>query len=171
MMLLVLLVTSYRYEGPEVNMRLAKSEAKILRDHITEKAYNHDEVIRILTTRSKVQLNATLNHYNNEFGNAIDKDLESDPKDEFLGAVRAAIKCFTCPEKYFEEVLRSAINKQGTDEGALTRVVTTRAEVDMKQIKEEYYRRNSVPLDRAIISDTHGDYEDLLLALVGHEDA
>jgi len=71
--LLVPLVSSFRYEGDEVNMTLAKSEAKILHEKISEKAYNHEELIRILTTRSKAQLNATLNHYNNEFGNSINK--------------------------------------------------------------------------------------------------
>ncbi|KAF8411475.1 hypothetical protein HHK36_004026 [Tetracentron sinense] len=169
--LLVPLVSSYRYEGAEVNMTLAKLEAKILRENISEKAYNHEDLIRILSTRSKAQLNATVNHYNNEFGNAFNKDLKFDPKDEFLALMRATVKCLTCPEKYFEKVLRLAINKSGTDEGALTRVVTTRAEVDMKRIKEEYYRRNSVPLDRAIAGDTSGDYEKMLLALVGHENA
>lgn len=97
--------------------------------------------------------------------------MKADPKDEFLALVRSTVKCLTFPEKYFEKVVRFAINKQGTDEGALTRVVTTRAEVDMKVIKDEYYRRNSVPLDRAIVKDTSGDYEKLLLALIGHEDA
>lgn len=66
-------MTAYRYEGPEVNMTLAYSEAKILRAKISEKAYNHEELIRILTTRSKEQLNATLNHYRDQFGNAITK--------------------------------------------------------------------------------------------------
>ncbi|KAF6140698.1 hypothetical protein GIB67_013991 [Kingdonia uniflora] len=169
--LLVPLVSSFRYEGDDVNMRLAKSESKMLRDHITDKAYNHEEFIRILTTRSKAQLNATFNHYNNDYGNAITKDLKCDPKDEFLALVRAIVKSITYPEKYFEKVLRLAINKTGTDEGALTRVITTRAEVDMKQIKEEYHRRNSVPLDRAIVRDTSSDYEAMLLALIGHEDA
>ncbi|CAI9109442.1 OLC1v1009264C2 [Oldenlandia corymbosa var. corymbosa] len=73
--LLVPLVTAFRYEGEEVNMMLAKSEAKILHEKISEKAYNHEELIRILTTRSKAQLNATLNQYNNQFGNAINKVL------------------------------------------------------------------------------------------------
>ncbi|XP_077213147.1 annexin Gh1-like [Tasmannia lanceolata] len=166
--LLVLLITSYRYEGAEVNMTLAKSEAKILHGKISEKAYNHDEIVRILTTRSKAQLYATFNQYNNEFGNPINKDLKSDAKDEFLSALRAAIRCMVCPEKYFEKVIRLAINKMGTDEGALTRVITTRAEVDMKVIKDVYYKRNSVPLDRAIAKDTSGDYEDFLLSLIGH---
>lgn len=167
--LLVPLVSSFRYEGPEVNMMLAKSEAKILHEHIADKAYNHEEIIRILTTRSKAQLGASLNHYNNEFGNDINKDLKADPNDEFLKLLRATIKCLTRPEKYFEKLLRLAINKLGTDEWALTRVVVTRAEVDLQRIKEEYQKRNSVPLARAIKGDTSGDYEKMLIALTGQE--
>lgn len=169
--LLVPLVTAYRYEGDEVNMTLAKSEAKLLHEKISDKEYSHDDVIRILTTRSKAQINATLNHYRDVFKTDINKDLKADPKDEFLGILRSTVKCLTYPEKYFQKVLREAINKTGTDEGALTRVVTTRAEVDMKVIKEEYHKRNSVPLDRAIVKDTRGDYEKMLLALIGHGDA
>ncbi|CDP01446.1 unnamed protein product [Coffea canephora] len=168
--LLVPLVTAFRYEGDDVNMTLAKSEAKLLHEKISEKAYNNDEIIRILTTRSKAQLNATLNQYNNEFGNAINKNLKDDPKDEYLKLLRATIKCLTSPERYFEKVLRLAINRVGTDEWALTRVVTTRAEVDLQHVKEEYHKRNSVPLDRAIAGDTSGDYEKMLLALTGHGD-
>ncbi|GKV52779.1 hypothetical protein SLEP1_g59343 [Rubroshorea leprosula] len=111
-------------------MMLAKSEAKILHEKISDKAYNDEEIIRIISTRSKAQLNATLNHYNNAFGNAINKDLKADPN-EFLKLLRVTIKCLTCPEKYFEKVLRQAINKLGTDEWVLTRVVTSRAEVDI----------------------------------------
>jgi annexin A7/11 len=70
---LVPLVSAFRYEGEEVNTMLAKSEAKILHEKISDKAYSDEEIIRILTTRSKAQLNATLNHYNNAFGNAINK--------------------------------------------------------------------------------------------------
>ncbi|KAH8502800.1 hypothetical protein H0E87_014189 [Populus deltoides] len=73
--LLVPLVSAFRYEGEEVNTILAKSEAKILHEKISAKAYSDEEIIRILTTRSKAQLNATLNHYNNAFGNAINKVL------------------------------------------------------------------------------------------------
>ncbi|XP_061344453.1 annexin D2 [Gastrolobium bilobum] len=167
--LLVPLVGTFRYEGDEVNMTLAKSEAKLLHEKVAEKAYNHEDLIRILTTRSKAQLNATLNHYNNEFGNAINKDLKTNPEDEYLKLLRATIKCLTYPEKYFQKVLRLAINKLGTDEWALTRVVTTRAELDLQRIAEEYQRRNSVPLDTAIANDTSGDYKNILLSLFGHD--
>jgi len=97
--------------------------------------------------------------------------LKADPKDEFLSTLRAIIKSITSPEKYFEKIIRLSINKRGTDEGALTRVITTRAEVDMKLIKDVYYKRNSVPLHQAIKKDTTGDYEDFILALIGQDDA
>lgn len=54
-------------------MTLAKSEAKILHQKISEKACSDDDLIRILATRSKAQINATLNQYKNEFGNDINK--------------------------------------------------------------------------------------------------
>lgn len=73
--LLVPLVSTFRYDGGDVNMMLARTEAKILRDKISDKDYAHEELIRILTTRSKAQINATLNHYNDTFGNAINKVL------------------------------------------------------------------------------------------------
>lgn len=71
--LLVPLVSAYRYEGAEVNLTLAKTEAKMLREKISGKAHNHEDLIRILTTRSKAQLVATFNRYNDEFGNPVNK--------------------------------------------------------------------------------------------------
>ncbi|ERM95915.1 hypothetical protein AMTRI_Chr04g184950 [Amborella trichopoda] len=168
--LLVPLVSSYRYDGPEVNMHMAKLEAKTMKDVINDKAFNHEELIRILSTRSKAQLNATLNNYKDEFGMQINNDLKGDPEEKFQSAVRAVVKCITKPQNYFEKTLRLAIVKLGTDEVALTRVVVTRADVDMKDIKVEYHKRNSTPLDRAIASDTSGDYKNLLLTLIGHGD-
>lgn len=166
MQLLVPLVSTFRYDGDEVNMMIAKSE--VLHEKMEAKDYNDGDLIKILTTRSKAQISATLNHFKNKFGTSITKYLKEDSDNEYVQLLKAVIKCLTYPEKYFEKVLRQAINKMGPDEWGLTRVVTTRAEFDMERIREEYLRRNSVPLDRAIAKDTHGDYEDILLALIGH---
>lgn len=64
---------TYRYDGSEVSLSLAQSEAKILHVAIEQKNYNHEEVIRILSTRSKAQLNATFNRYKDEYGASITK--------------------------------------------------------------------------------------------------
>jgi hypothetical protein len=71
--LLVGLVTVFRYEGDEINARLANSEADTLHDAIKDKGFNHEEVIRILTTRSKTQLTATFNSYRDDHGSSITK--------------------------------------------------------------------------------------------------
>lgn len=71
--LLVDLVTAYRYDGHEINAKLANSEADILHDAIKDKAFNHEEIIRILSTRSKTQLMATFNKYRDDQGISISK--------------------------------------------------------------------------------------------------
>lgn len=52
-------------------MSLAKSEAKILHDNISDRAYTHEDLIRIISTRSKAQLAATFNQYIDLFENPI----------------------------------------------------------------------------------------------------
>jgi len=169
--LLVPLVTAYRYPGDEANLTVAKTEAKLIHEKIHDKEFADDDIIRILSTRSKAQINATLNQYKNLFGNDVEKDLEEESDNDFVALLTSTIQCLAYPEKYFEKVLRDSVNKRGTEEWDLTRVIATRAEVDLKIISDEYQRRNSVPLDRAIAKDTGGDYEKMLLALLGHDDA
>ncbi|KAF8398264.1 hypothetical protein HHK36_017191 [Tetracentron sinense] len=165
--LLVALASTYRYNGDEINMKLAHSEASILHDAIQGNAFNHEEMIRILCTRSKAQILATVNCYKDNHGTSITKSLLGDPADEFLAALRTAFRCIKYPKKYFEKVLRNAINKVGTDEDALSRVIVTRAEKDLKEIKELYNKRNNSSLDHAVANDTSGDYKVFLLTLLG----
>lgn len=169
--LLVALLSSYRYEGPEVDKHLASYEAKQLNESITSNKANYEELIRIISTRSKAQLNATFNCYKDVYGHHINKALKSQVPEDFQDAVRIVIKCICCPEKHFTKVLRLSMEKLGTDEDALTRVVVTRAEVDMKHIKEAYFKRTSKTLEHAIAADTSGDYQDFLLTLIGKDHA
>lgn len=168
--LLVGLVSAYRFEGEEINARLANSEADVLHNAIRDKAFNHDEVIRILTTRSKAQLRATFNRYRDDQGTSITKNILVEHPDDFSVALRTTIRCFNDQQKYFEKVLRNAIKRAGTDEDDITRVIVTRAEKDLKEIKEEYYKRNSASLDQAVAKETSGDYKAFLLALLGKEE-
>jgi len=71
--LLLLLVGVYRYETEETDKKLAEAEAEILHNCIKEKNYNHDEIVRILTTRSKAQLVATFYRFRDVYGTPITK--------------------------------------------------------------------------------------------------
>ena len=75
--LLVGLVSSYRYEGSHVNEDRAKSEAKALNNAIkkagAEKPIENDDVIRILTTRSKPFLKVVFKFYKEMYGKSIEE--------------------------------------------------------------------------------------------------
>ncbi|MED6109244.1 hypothetical protein PIB30_031684 [Stylosanthes scabra] len=168
--LLVGLVSSFRYEGDEINARLAQSEANILHETVKEKKGNHEEAIRILTTRSKTQLVATFNRYRDEHNISISKKLLDQASDDFNKALHTAIRCINDHKKYYEKVLRNAMKRIGTDEDALSRIVVTRAEKDLRDIKDLYYKRNSVHLEDAIAKETSGDYKKFILTLLGKQD-
>ncbi|PHU17940.1 hypothetical protein BC332_13635 [Capsicum chinense] len=87
---------------------LPKEEFKILHGKISAKAYSDDEVIRILDTKSKTQLSTTLNHYKDENGEDILKQLEDG--DEFVALLRATVKGLFYPKHYIVEVLHDVIN-------------------------------------------------------------
>lgn len=128
---------------------------------------NYEEAIRILTTRSKTQLLATFNRYKDDHGTSITKKLLDNASDDFHKALHTAIRCISDHKKYYEKVLRSALKRIGTDEDGLTRVVVTRAEKDLKDIKEVYYKRNSVHLEDVIAKEISGDYKKFILTLLG----
>ncbi|KAF8041217.1 hypothetical protein BT93_B3216 [Corymbia citriodora subsp. variegata] len=167
---LVALASSYRYDGDDIDREMAKLEASILHDEIHLNAFNREELIRILSTRSKVQLNATFNLYRDIHGTSITKGLSGDPENEYLAGLRTAIRCIKEPKKYLAKVLRAAMNAVVTDEDTLGRVILTSAEKDLAEIKELFFKRNSSSLEEAVANNTSGDLKDFLLTLLGSED-
>ncbi|XP_057976606.1 annexin D4-like [Malania oleifera] len=166
--LLVALVSSYRYEGQKTNSAIAKEEAAKLRtaiengDKIKSKAIEDEELVRILSTRSKLHLKATFDHYKETHKKNFDEDIGTDP------ILKATVQCLSTPPTYFSNVLDEAL-KDNADEKAkqaLTRVIVTRAETDMKGIKEEYQKKTNASLSDKIGEKTRGNYKEFLLNLV-----
>ena len=60
-------MSAYRYEGPKVKEDVAKSEAKALISAVKnaekQNPIENDEVVRILSTRSKPHLKLVFKHY------------------------------------------------------------------------------------------------------------
>ncbi|XP_013392205.1 uncharacterized protein LOC106160214 [Lingula anatina] len=67
--------------------------------------------------------------------------------------------------------LHKAMKGLGTDDDALVRIVVTRCEVDMVQIKEAFMAMYNQTLGKWIADDISGDYRQLILALVNEEGA
>jgi len=73
MQLLVAVISTYKYDGDEFDENVAHSEATILHQLIEKKAFNDDEIVRILSTRSKKQLCVTFNIFKDLYGTTINK--------------------------------------------------------------------------------------------------
>ncbi|PUZ46347.1 hypothetical protein GQ55_7G065800 [Panicum hallii var. hallii] len=166
--LLLALVSTYRYDGNYVNMGLAKSEAKIVHEAVRNGTIDHEELIRIVGTRSKAQLKATFSCFKDEHSSSITKALlHATDSTCYLRALRSTVRCIADANKYFAKVLRNATREAGTDEDTLTRVVVMHAEKDMKGISDAFQKRSSVTLEQVIAKETSGDYRSFLMALLG----
>ncbi|CAN6200126.1 unnamed protein product [Urochloa humidicola] len=168
--MLVSLVSSYRYAGDHVDMDVAKLEAAQLSEAIREEQLQRNEVVRIISTRSKSQLRATFQKYREDQGTDVAEDINSRCSSQFGRMLKSVIWCLISPEKHFAQVIRYSILGLGTYEDILTRVIVSRAEIDMKQIKEEYRARYKSAVTGDVAGDTSFGYRDMLLALVGTED-
>jgi len=108
---LVRLVSSYRYSGELVDAELARAEAAELHDAVVARNQPlHGDVVRIVSSRSKPQLKATLERYRQDHGKAIDEVLEEERRSDQLAAVlKTAVWCLTSPEKHFAEVTHPSV--------------------------------------------------------------
>ncbi|KAJ4804796.1 Annexin [Rhynchospora pubera] len=165
---LVQLVTSYRYNGDNADESSAQSEAAILYNGIQANHLLQDQVMRMISLRSKSQVKATIRHYEKEYGKTFEEEIAACTS-PFSDLMKVVVRCLVSPEKHFAEVIRASMEGLGTDEEALTRGVISRAEIDMELIKEEYKRRYKTTLTHDVIEDTSGLYKDILLALIGPE--
>ncbi|XP_034703656.1 annexin D4-like isoform X2 [Vitis riparia] len=164
--LLVALVSSYRYEGSRVNEGTARSEATTLAIAVKnvdkKNPIEDDGIVRILTTRSKLHLKAVVKYYKEIYGKNIDEDLDT------LMSLKETLQCLCNPQAYFSKVLNDAF-KDDADENtkdALTRVIVTRSNVDMKEIIEEFDKQYKIPLTQKIEDVALGNYKDFLVSLI-----
>ncbi|XP_034703657.1 annexin D4-like [Vitis riparia] len=164
--LLVALVSLHRYEGSRVNEGTARLEATTLAIAVKnvdkKNPIEDDGIVRILTTRSKLHLKVVVKYYKEIYGKNIDEDLDT------LMSLKETLQCLCNPQAYFSKVLNDAF-KDDVDKNtkeALTRVIVTRSNVDMKEIIEEFDKQYKIPLNQKIEDVAIGNYKDFLVSLI-----
>ncbi|KAF1466475.1 Annexin A7, partial [Pygoscelis antarcticus] len=78
-----------------------------------------------------------------------------------------AVQCALNRPAFFAERLYYSMKGAGTDDSTLIRIIVTRSEIDLVQIKQVFTQMYQKTLATMIASDTSGDYRRLLLAIVG----
>lgn len=167
--LCVSLVQGNRDENNGVDEGAAAADAQALFE-AGEGQWGTDESIfnQILVTRSYQQLRAVFEVYESIAGHSIEDAI----KREFSGAIeegfKAIVRCVRSKVQYFAKRLHHSMAGLGTNDKTLIRIVVSRSEIDLGDIKEAFQEMYGKSLESWIKGDTSGDYKRALLAISGY---
>ncbi|MEE6459378.1 hypothetical protein FKM82_000614 [Ascaphus truei] len=167
---LLALAKGDRSEDARVNEELVDNDARALYD-AGEKRKGTDVtvLITILTTRSFPHLQKVFQRYTKYSKHDMNKALDLELKGDIESCLTAIVKCAASKSAFFAEKLNLSMKGSGTRDKDLIRVMVSRSEIDMNEIKVHYKRLYGKTLRQAILDDTKGDYETILLALCGSD--
>ena len=117
---------------------------------------------RIFATRSPCEIAVIAQIYRQISG----VDLYTSLQKEFSGNVEKLLKAIfyasiNTPE-WFATRVRNALEGAGTKDTQLIRIIVSRAEIDLREIKQAYFRLYGRDMVSDIRSDTKGDYKKIL---------
>uniref|UniRef100_A0AAX7V4T9 Annexin n=1 Tax=Astatotilapia calliptera TaxID=8154 RepID=A0AAX7V4T9_ASTCA len=169
--LLVSLCQGNRDERPNVDISLAKQDAqKLYAAGENKVGTDESQFNAILCARSKPHLRAVFQEYQHMCGKDIEKSICGEMSGNLESGMVAVVKCIKNTPGYFAERLNKAMKGAGTKDRTLIRIMVSRSEVDMLDIRQEYLKTYGKSLYTDISGDTSGDYKKLLLKLCGGSD-
>jgi len=166
--LLVSLANAGRRETAPVDLAAAKQAATELY-RAGEKKLGTDEskFNQILCMNSHAQLQAIFNEYRNVSSKSIEQAIKSEMSGDLEQGMLAVVKVSQNLPGYFADRLHKSMKGAGTKDSTLIRVMVSRCEIDMVQIKQQFQAQYGKSLENWIEGDTSGDYKRALLALCG----
>uniref|UniRef100_UPI0037E864D9 annexin A4-like n=1 Tax=Semicossyphus pulcher TaxID=241346 RepID=UPI0037E864D9 len=169
--LLVSLSQGNRDERETVDIALAKQDAQKLYSAGENKVGTDESQFNaILCARSKPHLRAVFQEYQQMCGRDIEKSICREMSGNVESGMVAVVKCIKHTPAYFAERLHKAMQGAGTKDTTLIRIMVSRSEVDMLDIRQAYVQTYGKSLYTHISGDTSGDYKKLLLKLCGGSD-
>ncbi|XP_023305506.2 annexin B10-like [Lucilia cuprina] len=166
--LLTLIVTGVRDPAGTVDTEKAREQAEALYNAGEAKLGTDEEVFnRIMAHGSFAQLRLVFEEYKNVSGQTIEQAIKHEMSGELHEAMMAIVECVQSPPAFFANRLFKAMDGMGTDDTTLIRIIVSRSEIDLGNIKEEFERIYNRTLVSAVKSETSGDFKRALCALIG----
>ncbi|XP_072898963.1 annexin A5b isoform X1 [Hemitrygon akajei] len=126
--------------------------------------------LSIIGSKSVHHLRQVFKEYMKISGYQIEESIASETSGNLRSTLLAVVKCIRSVPGYFAETLHNAMKGSGTDDDTLIRVMISRSEVDLLDIRKVFYENYGRSLHSMIKSDTSGDYRNALLSICGGED-
>ena len=150
-----------------VDQGLCQSEAQQLYQ-AGQGRWGTDEGVftRIFAQKSSMELATIASYYQQMSGMSLYQAIEK----EFSGNVKELLKAIFYavinPSEYFATKIHECISGVGTKDQQLIRIIVSRAEIDMDQIKTSYYRLYNRDMLGDVRADTSSQYKKILTELV-----
>ena len=158
-------------EGP-VNEAAAKEDAALLYKAGEAKiGTDEDTFIRILTTRSFAHLQAVMGHYQKLSDYDIERAIKKEMSANLKRALVSICQFARNPYEYYANRLESMMKGAGTNDKGLIRIIVSRCEIDLGNIKAEYFTLFKRSLEAAVKSETSGNYREMLNALISGDES
>ncbi|XP_064644568.1 uncharacterized protein LOC135498269 isoform X3 [Lineus longissimus] len=166
--LMISLLQASRDENPEFDRNKAKKDAEDL-FQAGEKKWGTDEsrFNVILCSRSYPHLRAVFEEYEKIAHKDIEESIKSEMSGDLKNGMLTVVRCIKYKPTYFAMALQKAMKGLGTDDNTLVRIIVSRCETDMVQIKAEFAKLFKGTLYDWVIDDVSGDYRKLMCVLIG----
>ncbi|KAH0509917.1 Annexin A6 [Microtus ochrogaster] len=169
--MLVVLLQGTRENDDVVSEDLVQQDVQDLYE-AGELKWGTDEAqfIYILGNRSKQHLRLVFDEYLKTTGKPIEASIRGELSGDFEKLMLAVVKCIRSTPEYFAERLFKAMKGLGTRDNTLIRIMVSRSELDMLDIREIFRTKYEKSLYSMIKNDTSGEYKKALLKLCGGDD-
>ncbi|XP_076063063.1 annexin B9-like [Oratosquilla oratoria] len=124
------------------------------------------EFNRIMSSYSYPLLRLVFEDYKKIKGKPFADAIKSELSGDLERGMMAIYRCIQNRAAFFAVEIHDAMAGMGTNDRALIRLVVTRSEIDMGNIKEEYHKIYKKTLEHDIKGDTSGDYKRVLIDLI-----
>ncbi|KAK2523777.1 hypothetical protein Q9966_011927 [Columba livia] len=142
-----------RCENPHVNDELAEKDARALYEAGEQKKGTDINVfVTVLTARSYPHLRRVFQKYTKYSKHDMNKAVDMEMKGDIEKCLTALVKCATSKPAFFAEKLHMAMKGFGTQHRDLIRIMVSRHEVDMNEIKGYYKKMYGISLCQAIMN-------------------
>lgn len=167
---LLILAEGKRDESVTVDSAKAKADAKALYE-AGEKKWGTDEgrFIDILCHRSVPQLRQTLIEYKNISKKTLQESIESEMSGNLEDLLVAVVKCVKSAPAYLAERLFKSMKGAGTTESTLTRIMVSRSEIDLLDVRGEFKKLFGYTLYSKLESEVSGYYGEALKHICGQD--
>uniref|UniRef100_A0A8C7ZMB1 Annexin n=1 Tax=Oryzias sinensis TaxID=183150 RepID=A0A8C7ZMB1_9TELE len=169
--MLVVLIQGTRDESGVVDADLVQQDAQDLYE-AGEAQWGTDEAkfIMILGNRSVTHLRMVFDEYEKVAEMSIEDSIKNELSGDFERLMLAVVQCIRSVPMFFAKRLYKAMKGLGTADNTLIRIMISRSEIDMLDIRECFRLRYEKSLYNMIKDDTSGDYKRTLLNLCGGDD-